>query len=118
MDHDELMKSMAEFEEVQPPCRDKPCAECPFLRTSMPGHLGPHTVEEWVEAAHGEGPMACHMTIRADGSWKRTKQCAGMAQFRKNIMKSPRSPLIAVAAERNTDAVFARGTEMIEHHNS
>lgn len=115
-EYERNLLSMEEFEEVAPPVRSKPCNECPFLRTSLPGHLGHLTAAEWAEMAHGEGPMACHLTTNPASSWVGTMQCAGMAQFRRNIFKSPRDPLIAVAPERDTVTVFAWDNEMIAHH--
>lgn len=118
LNYDEVMQIMEEFEEEAPPTRKRMCGECPFRRDSTPGHLGPHTAEEWASAAHGEGPMACHSTIVESESWVGTQQCAGMAQFRTNICKRPRHPLIETAAEPDRVNVFAWDNEMVEHHNS
>lgn len=94
----------------------RPCAECPWVRTAVAGHLGPHTPEEWVEMAHGESPIACHMTIdHADQDWTELRQCAGSAVFRANVYKTPRHPLVALG-ERDTETVFAWDNEFIDHH--
>lgn len=102
----------------------KPCVECPWRRDSTAGHLGPHSAEEWVEIAHGESAIACHITIKSnqvddDGnaSWAQPgmRQCAGAAIFRANIMKTPRHPKVAVGkADRET--VFGWNDEFIKHH--
>lgn len=100
-----------------PEATAKPCNECPWVRTALPGHLGPNTAEEWAELAHSDSPIACHMTI-TDESWAdpNMRQCAGSAIFRANIWKSPRHPNVARAKERNTEAVFAWDDEFIAHH--
>lgn len=94
----------------------QPCVECPFLRSAVPGHIGPYMAHEWPEMCHAEGPIACHMTIEREGQpWPELKQCAGAAIFRANIFKSPRHPNIA-KGERDTVRVFAWDDEFIAHH--
>lgn len=94
----------------------RPCNECPWLRTSVPGYLGPSSAEEWIEMAHGETPIACHMTIEHDGQdWSELRQCAGAAIFRANVCKTPRHPMVA-RAKPNTEAVFSWNDEFLEHH--
>lgn len=106
---------------ILPEVTKTPCNECPWRRAAWAGHLGPHTAEEWVEMAHGEGAIACHKTIRAeveaDWSDEGLRQCAGAAQFRTNVFKSPRNTQIAVAASRDTETVFAWNDEFLDHHN-
>lgn len=94
-----------------------PCAECPFLRSSVPGHIGPYAAHDWPEMCHSEGPIACHMTIKDTNGWKTEgiKQCAGAAIFRGNIMKSPRHPNIA-RMDSDMVRVFAWDDEFIAHH--
>ena len=89
----------------------------------MPGFLGPHTAEEWIEQVHGDQPIACHMTIteadaEGDGDWTHPKirQCAGAAQYRRNVAKKPRFPTIAVAAVTDAVNVFATPIEFLNHH--
>jgi hypothetical protein len=92
-----------------------PCRDCPWRRGAARGWLGPMTGEEWIDAAHGEGAIACHLTIPAGGGWgDATQQCAGAAAFRANVCKQPRNPTIAVGPER--DDVFASDAEFLEHH--
>lgn len=102
-----------------PPCTAQPCAECPWVRTSTPGHLGPYTAEHWAEIAHSEAPIMCHRTLR-HGDHQFTdpeiRQCRGAAIFRANIFKTPRNPTAARAEERDTETVFRWDDEFIEHH--
>lgn len=105
-----------------PPATAKPCAECPWVRTSAPGWLGPHTAQEWVALAHGEQPIACHTTITeadddGNGDWShpQIRQCAGAATYRANVGKLPRRPDIARGTP-DTETVFTWG-EFEEHHD-
>lgn len=108
---------------VLPEALPKPCNECPWRREAAAGWLGPHTAQEWCDIAHGEGPVACHKTIKVVndegvGEWSdpAIKQCAGLAIFRANICKSPRNPDIVVyPADR--EAVFSWDNEFIDHHD-
>lgn len=95
----------------------KPCAECPWRKDSVSGHLGPHTAQEWLEIANQDGPIACHMTIERDGQpWEELRQCAGSAQFRTNICKTPRWNQVAIANEVDTTVVFGSSREFLTHH--
>ena len=97
----------------------KPCSECPWVRTSTPGHLGPFTAREWCDMAHGETPIMCHKTLRHgehEFDDPEIRQCAGAAQFRANVLKTPRNPTCAVAELTDTVTVFRWDDEFIEHH--
>jgi hypothetical protein len=87
---------------------ESPCSDCPFRRDSIPGWLGGHSPEEFVSMAHGESDYPCHVLSGA--------QCAGMAVYRANVGKRPRSKRILQLA-RNVIAVFARPKEFLTHHN-
>lgn len=111
-----------------PPATANPCAECPWVRTAIPGYLGPLTADAWCEVAHGESPIACHMTIKHThvdedgdpaGDWDdpAMRQCKGAAIFRGNISKSPRHPQI-LRAEQDYELVFGWDNQFIEHHNT
>jgi hypothetical protein len=120
---EELEARMKEMENL-PPATPNPCNECPWLRDSNPGHLGPYSAEYWATIAHGNSPVACHKTIKrtdddGEGDWAdpAMRQCAGMAQFRTNICKKPLFPQVATAEERDTSVVFAWDDEFIAHHN-
>lgn len=109
---------MADYPEVT----KTPCIECPWRKDATPGWLGPHTAEEWVRGAHGEGAIACHRTIQrgsGEAEWNDPglRQCAGAAQFRANVFKQPRDPNIAVADKRDDSLVFGTNSEFLEHHN-
>jgi hypothetical protein len=106
-----------------PEVRKTMCAECPWSRQAAPGWLGPYTAEEWCEIAHGEQPIACHVTIRdtdddGHGDWDQPgmKQCAGAAQFRTNVGKLPRRPDVATADAPDIVTVFAWDDEFRRHH--
>jgi hypothetical protein len=60
------------------------------------GWLGPYTAEEWEQLAHGEEPIACHLSIEESGSWDGALQCRGAASYRANVAKSPRDPEVVV----------------------
>lgn len=101
--------------EYPEPCA-QPCAECPWRRVAAPGWLGPMDADEWLEVAHGEAAVACHMTIPDGGGWGvRTLQCAGAATFRANVCKLPHNPTIATGPV-DADAVFASNAEFKAHH--
>lgn len=107
--------------EAMPGLVPKPCSECPWVRTSMRGWLGPATAEQWCEIAHSDLPIACHQTIRetdddGHGDWSQMKQCMGAAIFRENVGKLPRDHRILVADAPDTELVFAWDNEFIEHH--
>ncbi len=86
-----------------------PCSDCPFARASLPGWLGGETVENWLQDAHGEGIIPCHVLAGA--------QCAGAAIYRRNVLKRPRDPeVLVLGADRVT--VFATPPEFAAHHES
>jgi hypothetical protein len=101
-----------------PPACAKPCGECPWRRESIPGWLGPFTAAEWLALTGSDEPVACHTTIEVDDEWTpRTRQCAGAAVYRRNVAKLPRNPEVAVAAERDTETIFATPGEFAAHHD-
>lgn len=101
-----------------PKATKQPCNDCPWRRKSAPGWLGPLTAEEWRALAHSDEPIACHVTIEVEDSWTagNVRQCAGAAQYRRNIAKRPRDEQIAVAPEVDRDTVFGVPSEFIAHH--
>jgi hypothetical protein len=84
----------------------KPCADCPFARTALPGWLGSMTVPEWLIAIHYDASIDCHCTTNM--------QCAGAAIFRANVCKIPHSTQLKLEPDRQL--VFARDQEFIDHH--
>lgn len=108
-----------------------PCSDCPWARKSVPGWLGPNSVNTWIGAAHSDGIIACHTRLvsrevtgrygnetanavsrRCNGHW----QCAGAAIYRANVVKSPRDPLI-LQLPANKVTVFSWG-EFERHHGA
>lgn len=97
-----------------PPAVPQPCVECPWRKAATAGWLGPYSAKRWLRAAHGEGAIACHRTVKETGSWDGASQCAGMASFRANVCKSPRDPAVAAGPPR--DDVFGSNQEFLSHH--
>lgn len=86
----------------------KPCHDCPWRRVALPGWLGGMSPEDWVELAHGEGGAGCH----ALGG----PECAGLAIYRANVVKSLRDPK-AFRLPVDRGAVFTSPSEFIDHHS-
>jgi hypothetical protein len=85
----------------------RPCSDCPWARTSMPGWLGPLTGFEWMAVALGDGAIDCHVL--------RGAECAGAAIFRANLCKLPREAcVLTLPADRG--AVFGNRDEFLAHH--
>jgi len=61
----------------------KPCEDCPWRKNSLPGWLGDYDADTWLQIAHGDGIIPCHVY---------TQQCAGAAIYRSNVCKSVRNP--------------------------
>lgn len=110
-------------EALMKPPTGHPCRECPWRRVSAPGWLGPHSAEHWVEMAHGDGQIACHMTIPPDSDDDNPDiasmtTCSGSAIFRRNVCKSPRTlrglPEYQLPDDR--EAVFGWNNEFLAHH--
>jgi hypothetical protein len=92
-----------------PPCNQHvtPCKECPFKKDSLRSWLGGHTAKEFVDMAHGEDLLECHM--------KEGSQCAGGAIYRGNVCKLPRDRSLLVLPQ-NKDTVIASRAEFMAHH--
>lgn len=84
-----------------------PCSDCPMRRDSLNGWLGGSTPEQYVQLAHSDERVDCHVHA---GS-----RCAGMAIYRRNVCKwqPPEDKL-----PQDKETVFARPEEFVEHHNS
>lgn len=86
-----------------------PCRECPWKRKSCAGWVGPHSPETWVQAAHGDENISCHLQTRS--------QCRGAAIYRTNVAKVSRnSEILVLPLDRRL--VFSSPTEFINHHRS
>jgi hypothetical protein len=79
--------------------------------------LGPWSAEEWEQIAHGEAPIACHVTLDGDSGWDSDDvvQCAGAAIYRANVCKLPKDPSVAVLVP-DRELVFSFG-EFVEYHD-
>lgn len=84
-----------------------PCSDCPWARTALPGWLGGDTVEGWLRSAHGEHVIECHTQTNA--------HCAGIAIYRKNVVKSVSFPNLLLQADPYK--VFVSPIEFRNHHN-
>lgn len=101
----------------------RPCKQCPFRRTALPGYLGDNRTEDFVQAAMGEGKMPCHSTIDyVDPKWmtkflagKHGTQCKGRAIFQANNCKLPRDREI-LRLESDHKLVFSTPREFAEYH--
>lgn len=114
---EDLLREYEKTLERLPHVTAKPCNECPWLRTSRPGYLGPVTAQEWINTAHSEAVIACHQTIKYNGQdVSEMRQCAGAATFRTNVFKSPRHPNIATSDEPDRETVFGNNKEFLDHH--
>lgn len=84
-----------------------PCSDCPFRRDALRGWLGGSTPEEFIAMAHSDTAYPCHAFLGP--------QCAGLAIYRANVAKLPRSPHVQ---RLNADrvAVFASIKEFLAHH--
>lgn len=109
---------MTDFDELPPVKTGGPCRECPWANDSAPGWLGPYTAAEWLTLAHSDQPIACHKTIEEDESWSTPgiRQCAGAAQFRRNVDKKPRHPKVASEKDFDDTFVFATDQQFRDHH--
>jgi hypothetical protein len=93
-----------------------PCNECPWRRESLRGFLGPYDADEWIGLAHGDGKVACHLTIVEDDVEEGTTACSGAAIYRRNVAKSPRGVPFDHQLDSDYEAVFATPPEFIGHH--
>jgi hypothetical protein len=101
-------KLVSSRDAIQAPCQHTvPCTDCPWARKSLVGWLGPNDAEEWVQIAHSDAKVPCHVIDN--------QQCAGIAIYRKNVCKTPRDPeVLRLPADRET--VFATPAEFKAHH--
>lgn len=133
---------MAKAVDLQPgqfghlPCKTL-CKECPLRRDSIRGWLGGWTPEMYIKALHSDVDIACHMSAgfveagkaRAQGGDARAytnpaylaemRSCTGVAHYRANTGKLPRSSHAADAVRHvgeNHDAVFSTPQEFLDHH--
>lgn len=104
-----IRKQLLTYEDAKQTKRQhkKPCSDCPFARTALPGWLAGETPAWWMQLAHGEGSSECHTT---------DKMCAGLAIYRANVCKSLRDKnALELPADRKL--VFANPMEFVAHHS-
>lgn len=98
-------------EDVSATQHRRPCHDCPWRRSSIPGWTGAVTVENWIEAAMSDAKVACHTKVGLDG---KPHQCAGIAIYRANVCKLPRDPEV-MRLPPDHEAVFGFN-EFQSHH--
>lgn len=88
----------------------KPCAECPWRRTSCRGWLGPETghPEVYIAAAHSDEIIECHLS--------HVHECAGAAIYRANVCKTTRHGHELHLPSDKVN-VFSHPQEFIDHHS-
>lgn len=107
----------------------RPCAECPFLRTSPKGWLGPHeSSTEILQLVHYDGKFPCHMAVNAISKLQDcdtltavevAPHCAGSLAYRNNTLKRGADEEMAREMEvvgKRSD-VFRTPMEVQLHHD-
>ena len=112
-----------------------PCNECPFLKTSPAGYLGPWHPEDLLVSL-ANYPFACHQTIHNSTddppiledpedqlSDPRLEACAGAAIFLNNKLEISRNLFTSAFQDQMEtipqvvqDSVFRTRAEFIKHH--
>lgn len=88
-----------------------PCCDCPFVRDAIAGWLGGDRMEDYLLVAHSDQVHLCHAQKLSVG---RRVQCAGLAIFRRNVVKETLPPNMTLPADRKT--IFANDMEFAAHH--
>lgn len=109
--------------------RTRPCAACPWLRSSLAGYLGADDPVGFYRASVTQertlaSAMPCHEQIDyEDPEWQDTQYpdtdvCAGNMAYLANHMKRPRDTGLAeaVKAVGKLPGVFSWAHEFIGHH--
>lgn len=100
----------------------KPCKQCPFRRTSLPGYLGEasYDPESFLQSIE-HSPIPCHLTVNWEEKHpdvSKSPVCIGSLQFHKNSCKQPRNVeygVMVMNSTKNKD-VFNWKIEFIKHH--
>lgn len=66
----------------------KPCKECPWLKNSLRGYLGPEDPEYFASVFHQDFEYPCHKTKDTPEE----EVCTGLVYTRVNSCKSARTP--------------------------
>lgn len=98
----------------------KPCVECPFRKTSLPGWLGGETAEDTQNAVLNEANFACHMTRHKKP--EQMSRCKGSQIFLNIHCKVPKFnlPLLKALRQTRTEGHNQKeylGFDFLEHHN-
>lgn len=103
------MRQLISSEEaVQSKCQHtEPCSDCPWARKALPGWLGGGTADEWLQTAHSNTMVPCHVIDN--------QQCAGIAIYRANVLKKVPPPLLTLP--KNHEKVFSTPMEFEDHHD-
>lgn len=99
---------------------NKPCRECPWRKSSLPGWLGASTPLEFIALSESEARMPCHMTVDYErDDWqeqvKTAPQCVGRSVHFANRCRLPKNPEI-LKANPDPDTVFSDPREFYKHH--
>jgi hypothetical protein len=87
----------------------KPCRECPWRRAALRGWLGDMGIETFLDHAHSESVLDCHL---GDGS----QQCVGAAIYRANVGKRTRYPNLILMMPADREKIFTSPMEFTAHH--
>lgn len=98
----------------------KPCKDCPYSKTVIPGGLGGAKPEVYIGQGHGPFYLPCHKTCDfSDPNWKDNvttpKQCAGAAIYRANIERADLFPNSLLKLPKNA-SVFETPEQLYSHH--
>lgn len=102
----------------------QPCSDCPWRRDALPSWLGALSVEDWIQAAHGEARIDCHVRQLSKRDFRvaqgpaargRSLECAGAAIYRANVCKTLRDPS-RFKLPPDRAAVFATPAEFRAYH--
>jgi hypothetical protein len=103
----EVKQLISSDEAVQAKCQHvRPCSDCPWARTALPWWLGSNTAEEWLQFAHSNTFIPCHVIDN--------QQCAGVAIYRANALKHVPEPLLTLPKDH--EAVFSTPNQFRDHH--
>ena len=108
MSNEKPQQLISSDQAITSPCQHtNPCTDCPWARAALHGWLGGVSIEEWLQRAHSETLVPCHVISN--------QQCAGLAIYRRNVMRLPRPPLLVLKPDH--EQVFSTPTEFTKHHN-
>ena len=103
----------------------RPCADCPFRTSALPGWLGGHEPEEIMQAVFGNEMWTCHqtvdefMTFEAARANPVVQHCYGAAMFMRRMCKLPRDAEIAAfvqTVDMSVEDVFPNPQAFLDYH--